>query len=332
MTTANNHPNNNDNDNKLDFRDIRVHPPAAAELFTPLPLEHGWDAHRVYFNERPRPTVVHGDDFDAVFAHEPPVLALEAGMVGNNGKQQAQADDDFVLDPLGWPVVPPGFRSHAQPTTTLTLSLSADDDDEDDDDADNDDLNLLRHTSSYDNDDDDEALLLVAADDAAHATAHDISGIEVAHAPSAAAAARLVGYRVPEVKTTKAARIVQYGTTGVDDESRVEEEDEDSSVEEEEDGGHEVRYHAKEDEEEDDDDAWETPIANFASFDTECHPVQQQMAQLHVGAASSAVVGLSTFTVPPPPPNNNKKKSTAVPLLRPPPPEKMAAWEAARKK
>eukprot|EP00977_Amphora_coffeiformis_P024747 scaffold16908_cov76-Amphora_coffeaeformis.AAC.1 len=214
---------------------------------------------------------------------------------------------------------------------------------DDDDDADNDDLNLLKRTSDYDdvgNDDDDD--VFVMADEVNPITAHMISGVELAYPPSSpSTAAALVGYRVQqqeqkrhqdddEPAVSKEARIRQYETIGVDEESSVEEEDQEepddddtSSVEEN------VQYYQAKDEEEDDDEHIMI-TTNFASFDTECYPQQQQqqMAQLHIQEPTILPSQpCTTFALAP----AKKKKATgSIPLLHPPPAEKLAAWETSR--
>ena len=338
----------------LDFRDIRRHPPPA--LFTPLPPDPKWDAHRVLFNERPRPPRIRGDEFDAVFEHEAPEIEFEkcvANKQSRHGKGDERAkeegnkqpsvgsnrDGDYhhpddvdgdVLDPLGWPVVPEVFRTttttgittaengtanqiNTTETSTWVLSNIVCTDDDVDEDADHDDLNLLKRTSdaymrndeAYDDDvfeEDDDALIALDENNDDATTAQVITGVELAYQPSSspssatattAAATTLLGYRVqqrecdgnisPQKSLSKEARIRQYETIGVDEESSVEEEEDDDGSNCSGAEGNERYYQAKDDD--DDDDEIEGNMStNFASFDTDCHhPVmQQQVAQLQI--------------------------------------------------
>lgn len=308
----------------LDFRDIHQHPPAAVQQFTPLPADPSWDAHKVYFNERPKPAKVHGDEIDAVFAHVTPQIAFE------QCDEKKQADDD--LDPLGWPVAPPVFsttttqKSSTTAAGAVTLSLSYDVDD-DDDVGDEDDLNLLRRRSDADNNYDDEDAQAILTEQTVGEEL--VSGIETAYQGTGTA---VVGFRVPSSSPmSKQARIQQYETTGVDEESSVEEADDDDSDDDDNAG---VNY-LQQAEPDDDDDECQPAVQAFASFDTECHvtTMTDRMAASSIAAPQlvlddkvMAVVRGSSIS------KKKKTKNEVIPLLRPPPAEKLAAWEKSKKK
>jgi 3-hydroxyisobutyrate dehydrogenase-like beta-hydroxyacid dehydrogenase len=132
-TTTTNHYNNTSTSGPaaLDFRDIHQHPPAASEQFTPMPSDPSWDAHKVYFNERPQEEKDRGDGFDEIWKQsDEDKVAIE-----QHYDPSKQSTPNSELDPLGWPVVPLELQSDTVVSTTVGYN---------DGDQDQDDLNLLR--------------------------------------------------------------------------------------------------------------------------------------------------------------------------------------------
>ena len=155
-----------------------------------------------------------------------------------------------------------------------------------------------------------------------------VSGVEMAY-QGTTGNTQVVGFRVPS-PMSKQARIQQYETTGVDEESSVEEQVDDDS--DDDDAG--VNY-LQQAEPDDDDDECPPSVQAFASFDTECHvaTMTNRMAASSI-AAPQLVLDDKVMAVVRGTSKTNKKKNAtgSIPLLRPPPAEKLAAWEKSKKK
>ena len=329
----------------FDFRDVLQHPPAATSVFTPLPNDPAWEAHRVYFNERPLPQKRHGDAFDVLWQHETPQLEFEQLL--HESKQP-----DNSLDPLGWPLAVPDFSYNPhKPNKNVSLGnlypfrRPCNDDNSDDEDCDNDDLNLLKQAAS----DQDAASVFLTMDESTQQQAFNISGVEMTYQTNQTLA--LAGYRIRETTPSKAQRIEQYQTTGVDEESSVESSNHDESDEEQDSDNVEYvpQLHGEDNDEDEEEDVMggfaggesDNVLADFACFDAKPHPtvltesveslVTTPMAQLDIQDNASPKTNILSSGDPSSDDNAKAKDNvTRIPLLRPPPPEKLAAWKTLR--
>lgn len=312
----------------FDFRNIQEHPPASTNERHPLPLDPGWDAHKVYFNERKKPVERKGDDFDDLFAdtdrqlpdqeqRQPPEsFTLSADNYFNDNYSLRPVDNnEAVLDALGWTAEQfqcirsgeclKSVLSSAPTTTPKTI--------EEKEDCDEDDMNLLQ--SDQDSPDNGQLGLVVSKITTSMGAVWNTLSPSSQQSNNSGTAVM-----------NKEERIKMYESTGVDEESSVEEDEGEDDDERWEKSPDVVDYVAQDDD--DDDGEALVPLPDYQKLGQPKVPVVVESSSEEVIVPQfklESVIGKQ-------PPKKQRNSNTAVPLLRPIPQDKLAQWEQSKKK